>query len=89
MIPTHNTETFNIVAADMVSAGIPTIGSPDIYWMSSIFHADPNSLDDMVSRIAIASFLGKFGVWLNKYGLRHTNSYALQIWKAGLVETTV
>jgi hypothetical protein len=83
------TETFNIVAADMVSAGVPTVGSSDIYWMSSLLHADPNNLDDMVKKIERAKALGKFGVWLNKQGLRRTNNDALSVWKKGLDKTSV
>lgn len=83
------TETFNIVAADMVSAGVPTIGSPDIYWMSPLFHADPNDLNNMVRAIGRARAFGRVGVWLNRMGLRGTNSYAIKRWETGLKTTVV
>jgi len=83
------TETFNIVAADMVAAGLPTIGSQDIYWMSWLFHADPNDIDNMVSTMSAADRLGGFGVWLNRRGLRRANVRAVRTWKRGLRLTSV
>ena len=74
------TETFNIVAADMVAAGVPTIGSDDIYWMSWLFHSDPNNLDQMGRKLRLAKALGKFGVWLNKIGLIRANKKAVLVW---------
>lgn len=83
------TETFNIVAADMVSAGIPTIGSNDIYWMSSCFHADPNDIEDMVEKMERARFFGKVGVFWNKTLLAKNNKIAEDIWLKGLCRTIV
>lgn len=45
------TESFNIVTADTVSQHIPVVVSPDIDWMPNICKADPNSVDDMVSKM--------------------------------------
>jgi hypothetical protein len=42
------TETFNIVAADMISQGVPVVTSKEIDWVDSKFYADPNSCDDIV-----------------------------------------
>lgn len=89
MIPTHNTETFNIVAADMVADGLPTIGSDDIYWMSRLFHSNPNDLDNMVHKIGRARLLGRLGVWLNGRGLVRTNRQAVRVWMKGLAITHI
>jgi hypothetical protein len=81
------TETFDIVAADMVAAGIPMVGSPDVYWMEEKFRADPNNLNDMVEKIELVKGKGKRGVKINKDGLDKTNDEAVSIWKKGLIET--
>ena len=38
---THS-ETFNIVAADAVSLGVPTLGGFDIFWLPHLLTFDPN-----------------------------------------------
>ena len=83
------TETFNIVAADMVSAGIPTIGSKDIYWMSDKFHADPNSVDDMVRKLQHAIGMGWAGVEWNALLLGKANKEAAEIWVSNLDATLI
>lgn len=42
------TETFNIVAADVVSRGVPIVTSKEIDWVDPCWYADPNSSDSMV-----------------------------------------
>jgi len=48
------TESFNIVAADFANNNIPLVGCPEIEWMSPIFQADPNSIDNMVKVLNLA-----------------------------------
>ena len=43
------TETFNIVAADMISKGVPVVVSKEIDWVDSKFYADPNDCDGIVA----------------------------------------
>ena len=45
------TETFNIVAADLVSQGVPVISSPEIVWMYDGFKANPNSSNDILQKM--------------------------------------
>jgi hypothetical protein len=40
-------ETFCIVAADLTSAGVPTLGSAEIPWLPPEYQADPNSAEDI------------------------------------------
>lgn len=40
-------ETFNIVAADAVSQGVPTVTSPEVPWASWLFEADPTDSNDI------------------------------------------
>jgi len=45
------TETFNIVAADAVSAGVPVVGSSEIRWLDADYWADPNDINDMAQKL--------------------------------------
>ena len=42
------TESFNIVSADMIMNGVPVVVSPEIKWVDSLFHANPNESSDIV-----------------------------------------
>lgn len=44
-------ESFNIVAADFVSQGIPIVVSHDVEWASEHCQADPNSTKDIVHKL--------------------------------------
>lgn len=46
------TETYNIVAADHVSQGVPVVSTTEIEWNDPDFYCDPNSSDDMVRALA-------------------------------------
>ena len=82
-------ETFNITAADAVAAGIPSIGSPDVYWMSDEFKANPNSIEDIVSKLGEAIKDGKSGVADNQRILQKSNKRAVKTWKSALEQTTI
>jgi hypothetical protein len=45
------TETFNIVAADCVSVGLPIVGSDQIPWLSSLSWAQPTDSNDIVNKL--------------------------------------
>ena len=55
-------ETFNIVAADLVSVGVPVVPSREIPWASSWFAADPVDSQDIERKIKRAVTFS----WLNK-----------------------
>jgi hypothetical protein len=79
-------ETFNIVAADQVDAGVPVVVSPEISWTSRFFQADPNSVSDIVR------VLGRAWKWrrhsilhdLNRQGLARHNRWSAKKWLAFL-----
>ncbi len=50
-------ESFNIVAADMVVNGVPVVTSPEIHWVNCLFRADPNDSSSMVAALERASFV--------------------------------
>ena len=47
-------ETFNIVAADLISQGVPVVCSDEIPWMPSRFCADPSSALDIADKMVVA-----------------------------------
>jgi hypothetical protein len=51
-------ETFNIVAADLVARCVPIVTSDQIEWVSSFFHADPNNSDDIAAKMERAWLYG-------------------------------
>mgnify|MGYP001580135545 CR=1 FL=1 len=75
------TETFNIVAADMVYNNIPIVVSEEINWMPKFFMADQNSTDSIVSKMKYAWNISKFGLHrLCKISLNDYNKKSLDRW---------
>ena len=54
-------ETFNVVTADYVSAGVPIVVSPEVSWTSSFSQANPNDIESIVKRMHSV-----YGNWLLK-----------------------
>jgi hypothetical protein len=65
-------ETFNIVAADMLSQGVPIVVSDEIPWSNPMFEASPTDSGDMVRKLKLTN---KFN-WINVY----TNQKLLNIY---------
>ena len=63
-------ETFNIVAADMLSAGVPLVTSAEIPWASKISVASPTEIDTIVEKLTLAYSFPRLNVWLNKRKLK-------------------
>ena len=75
-------ETFNIVAADMVSEGIPVIGSDEIIWLNSLYKAKTTSSEDITNKLKMAYFLDIFNIqMLNKWGLEKASKKAICNWQ--------
>jgi hypothetical protein len=81
-------ETFNIVAADMVSVDLPIVVSPEISWAAGGSKANPTDVDDIVSKMGNA--LGRFrGPRLRKQNAKSLRQYSAkseQIWLKWLGE---
>ncbi len=74
-------ETFNIVAADAVNNNIPVVTSSQVSWVNSAFHADPTSVDSIVSKMKRAMFVSKFrGQQVNKYSLASYSERSALLW---------
>lgn len=57
LMQVSNSETFNIVAADAVSVGVPVLVSDEIPWLGDEYQADPNSVKDIANKL--------IHLWLN------------------------
>jgi hypothetical protein len=75
-------ESFNIVTADMVTVGVPTVVSPAIYWMPKGFMADPTNLASIVDRLGYAQSSEHwwFGRDSAQRALRKQAALAAKIW---------
>ena len=74
-------ETFNIVTADFVNKNIPVVVSPEIFWVTDAFKADPNSVNSIKSKLKFVWVFRKLGLQkLNKMKLETYNSVSRDIW---------
>lgn len=73
-------ETFNIVTADLVSQGIPVVGTREIPWGSRLFNAKPTETDEIAHAIARAVHHPKLNVYLNQRGLIKYCNQTRKIW---------
>lgn len=76
------TETFNIVAADMVYVDLPIVVSPEISWASNLSKANPNSSKDIVKVLSRVWRLKNLGLvqYLNLKGLKYYNLNSEVVW---------
>lgn len=76
-----NTETFCITIMDAVVNNIPVVTSDVVEIIHPIFQANPNQIDDIISRLDNA-YCGKFLHLqaLNKYNLKKFNKIATKEW---------
>jgi len=59
-------ETFNIVAADFVSEGVPIIGSTEIDWLPEFYCAQPTDVTDIVKTIDRVIKYERYFGWMDK-----------------------
>jgi hypothetical protein len=81
-------ETFNIVSADLVSQGVPVVGSYEIPWTTSLFNARPAETTEIRQAMARALRYPRLNVWLNQRGLTKYTNKTRQIWSNYFKETT-
>ena len=81
------TETYNIVAADHIAAGVPIVTSSEVRFVLPVFHADPNSVPSMVRRLTWAWHLRRCGITkVNRWLLNRSNQQSQQAWQNGLAK---
>lgn len=74
------TESFNIVAADMVTMGVPVVTSPEISWVSKLFHADPTNSSSIAHAMCRAKTCGRLGVGYNRFLLDKFSDRSVHRW---------
>jgi hypothetical protein len=74
------TETYSVIAADMVANGVPVVVSPEVGWVSDLSQADPNSVDDIASKIGTALNIKNLAL-VNKGLLKLNSFWSKQVWK--------
>lgn len=76
-------ETFCIVAADMVNVGLPCVFSPQIKWASRFSISSPYDTMQIVNRMGDVMGSGpeaKLARWLNARGLKEHSKQATEVW---------
>ncbi len=73
-------ETFNIVAADLISQGVPVVGSKEIPWMACLFAADPNDSDQICRKLILTHRIPKVNVFMNQFLLGRYINKTKAIW---------
>jgi hypothetical protein len=73
------TETFNIVAADLVSLGIPIVTSREVRWSTPIY-ANPSSSEDIANKMMFAWNHQRTLSWLNRKRLKNFSAESRKIW---------
>ena len=74
-------ETFNIVGADLISQGVPLIGTvEEIPWAVHAFCADPTNNTDIVNKLHMAYKWPQVNVKKNQWSLTHYTNNTAKIW---------
>jgi hypothetical protein len=73
-------ETFNIVAADMLVAGVPLVTSNEIPWASNLSVAEPTNLDSIVEKMSLATVVPRLNVWDNRRKLKKYLRNSILLW---------
>jgi hypothetical protein len=73
-------ETFNIVGADLISQGVPVIGSSEIPWLSCLYEADPCKSGSIFRKLEITNAFPKFNVYFNQIKLTAYTNKSRKIW---------
>ncbi len=73
------TETFNVVTADYVSAGIPVVVSKEVAWVSDFCKAQDDSIHDIV-RVMHRVYKSSMLIRWNQYLLKRHERKAIGLW---------
>jgi hypothetical protein len=79
-------ETFNIVAADFISQGVPVVGSKEIPWLNTLFTANPNDSDAIARILKRAYSQYAINVRINKFNLTLYSKRSSRIWNSFLFQ---
>jgi hypothetical protein len=73
-------ETFNIVTADLISQGVPVVGSYEIPWATQFFNARPAESDEIADTMYKTYKYPQINVKLNQRNLTKYTSATEKLW---------
>jgi hypothetical protein len=73
-------ETFNIVGADLISQGVPLVGSSEIPWAVTAFTADPTNSQDIASKLKLAYTMPWLNSKANQWSLTRYTNETIKVW---------
>jgi len=73
-------ETFNIVGADLISQGVPLIGSKEIPWATHFGNADPTNSKEIAHILYRTYNHPQVNVWMNQHNLKLYTNKTRKIW---------
>ena len=73
-------ETFNIVSADLISQGVPVVGSYEIPWATRWFNARPAESNEIADAMISTYERPWLNVWLNQRNLTKYTDKTKKIW---------
>lgn len=72
-------ETFNITTADLITSNVPVVTSPEIFWVSPRFYADPTNSESIVSAMDKA-LKTKTATLQNLHRLQDYDNWSISLW---------
>jgi hypothetical protein len=73
-------ETFNIVSADLLSQGVPVVGSKEIPWINPLTIAEPTETEEIYRLLLNTHRFPQFNVKTNQYLLNRYTNKTKKIW---------
>lgn len=73
-------ETFNIVAADLVTQGVPVVGSNELPWINKLFSTDATSTNKIYKKLLLTYKFPLFNNVTNQYLLHRYTNKTKKIW---------
>ena len=73
-------ETFSIVAADMVNVGIPVVVSNEVRWANELSKVKTTDIDSILDGMQRVLFFKTIGIFLNRHGLSAFDKNSKKVW---------
>ena len=73
-------ETFNIVGADIISQGVPLVGSKEIPWAIPLFNADPTDSKNISDKLMMAYRFQRLNIWTHQMSLTGYTNKTSRTW---------
>ena len=73
-------ETFNIVSADLISQGVPIVGSDEIPWSSCIFNAKASYSDSIARKMGLTYAFPNLNVLIHQKKLNNYTNSTIKVW---------